>query len=85
MQSRRSFQGSFSLNFSVWFRGFPVRSWRVFRRRDVLHGMYERTRSGTCHGMEMEGFRKDELPSLCLSRRSAEAHESPSILSSPAS
>lgn len=40
---------------------------------------------GMCHGMEMEGFRKDELPSVCLSRRSAEIHESPSILSSPAS
>lgn len=37
MQSRRSFQGSFSLNFSAWFRGFPVRSWHVFPRRDVLH------------------------------------------------
>lgn len=40
---------------------------------------------GMCHGMEMEGFRKDELTSVCLSRRSAEIHESPSILSSPAS
>lgn len=33
------------------------------------------TTSGMCHGMEMEGFRKDEFPSLCLSRRSAETHD----------
>ena len=47
---------------------------------EALYYMACTTTSGTCHGMEMEGFRNGELPSLCLSRRTAETPQSPSRL-----
>lgn len=40
--------------------------------------------SGMCHGVDTEDFGKGELPSLHISRRSAETPEHPSSLSGTA-
>lgn len=50
------------------------------RFAEEMDYMARAMRSGTCHGLEMEGFWKGELPSLPISRRSAEIPECPSSL-----